>query len=61
MSEPKTRNREIRALLKAVSEIPHSRDARLVILSHGPGETIQQDGLEISVVDVIGWLLGLEE
>ena len=61
LSDPKTRNREIRALLKAVSEIPHSGDARLVILSHGPGETIQQDGLEISVVDVIGWLLGLEE
>jgi hypothetical protein len=61
MSDPKTRNREIRALLKAVAEIPHSRDARLVILSHGPGETIQQDGLEISVVDVISWLLGLEE
>jgi hypothetical protein len=32
-----------------------------MILSHGPGEVIRQDGLEIYVVDVIGWLLGLED
>jgi uncharacterized protein len=61
VGDAKTRNREIRALLKAVAEIPHCREARLVILSHGPGETIRQEGLEISVVDVIGWLLGWEE
>jgi hypothetical protein len=31
-----------------------------MILSHGQGEVVRQDGLKISVVDVIGWLLGLE-
>ena len=61
MSDSKTRNREIRALCKAAAEIPHAQDARLMILTQGSGEVIQQDGLEIQVVDVIGWLLGLEE
>lgn len=61
MGDPKTRNREIRPLLKAVAEIPHARDGRLMILSHGPAEVVQQDGLTIWIVDVIDWLLGLEE
>jgi predicted AAA+ superfamily ATPase len=57
MSDPKTRNREIRALCRAAVDIPHARDARLLILSNGQGEVIRQDGLEIQVVDVIEWLL----
>lgn len=57
MSEPRARNREIRALFRAAIEIPHAQDARLLILSQGPGEVIRHDGLEIQVVDVIGWLL----
>lgn len=40
MTNPKTRNREIRALCKAAAEIPFARDARLMILSQGPGEVI---------------------
>lgn len=61
MNDTKTRNREIKALYKAATEIPHARDARLMILSHGLNEMIQQDELTIHVVDVIEWLLGLEE
>ena len=61
MGDQKTRNREIRAICKAAVEIPHARGARLMILTHGFGEVIRQDGLEITVVDVIEWLLGLEE
>jgi len=57
MSDPKTRNREIRALCRAAVDIPYARDAQLLILSQGPGEVIRQDGLEIQVVDVIEWLL----
>lgn len=57
MSDPGTRNREIRALCRAAVEIPHAREARLLILSRGPGEAIRQDGLEIRIVDVIAWLL----
>ena len=58
MSDPKTRNREIRALCRAAVDIPYARDARLLILSNGQAEVIRQDGLEIQVVDVIEWLLG---
>ena len=58
MSDPKTRNREIRALCRAAVDIPYAQDARLLILSQGPGEVIRHDGLEIQVVDVIEWLLG---
>lgn len=61
MSDDRTRKREIRALCKAAVEIPYASDARLMILSQGPGEVIRQDGLEIRIADVIGWLLGLEE
>lgn len=61
MSDQKTRNREIKALCKASVEIPHARNARLMILSQGAGEVVQRDGVEIRVVDVIEWLLGLEE
>lgn len=57
MGDPKTRNREIRALCRAAVEIPYARDARLLILSQGPGEVIRQDGLKIEVQDVIEWLL----
>jgi hypothetical protein len=57
MSEPGARNREIRALFRAAIEIPHAQEARLLILSQGPGEVIRHDGMEIQVVDVIGWLL----
>lgn len=61
MNDPKTRHREIRALGKAAGEIPHAQDARLMILTSGPGEVIQQDGREIEIVNLSGWLLGLEE
>ncbi|MBW6487413.1 MAG: ATP-binding protein [Syntrophobacterales bacterium] len=58
MSDPRTRNREIRALCRAAVDIPYARDAQLLILSHGPAEVIRHDGLEIQVVNVIEWLLG---
>jgi len=61
MSDGKTRNREIRALCKASAEIPHAGDARMMILTQGAGEIIRHDGMEIKVVDVIEWLLGLKE
>ena len=32
-----------------------------MILSPGAGEVVQREGVEIRVVDVIEWLLGLEE
>ena len=57
MSDPKTRRREIRALCRAAVDIPHARDAQLLILSQGPNEVIRQDGLEIQALDVIEWLL----
>jgi len=60
MGDPKTRNREMRALWRAASEIPHAQDAQLLILSPGPGEVVRQDGLEIQVVDAIEWLLKIE-
>jgi predicted AAA+ superfamily ATPase len=59
MGDPKTRNREIRALCRAAVDIPYARDARLLVLTQGPEEVVLHDGLEIQVVDVIGWLLGL--
>lgn len=61
MTDPKTRNREIRALCKAVAEIPFAKDARLIILSHGVNDIILQDGLEIQLINVISWLLGIED
>jgi len=57
MGDPKTRNREIRAICRAAVDIPYARDAQLLILSQGPAEVIRQDGLGIQVVDVIEWLL----
>jgi hypothetical protein len=59
MGDPGTRNREIRALCRAAGDIPYAGDAQLLILSQGPAEVIRQDGLEIQVVDVIEWLLGI--
>lgn len=58
MIKPKTRNREIRALFKAAVDIPYAHDAKLLILSKGPGEVIRHEGMEIQVVDVIEWLIG---
>jgi predicted AAA+ superfamily ATPase len=46
MGDPKTRNREVRALCRAAVDIPYARDARLLILSQGPGEVIRHDGLD---------------
>ena len=61
MNNPKTRNREIRALCRAAVDIPYAHDARLLILSKGPGEVIRCDGLEIHIVDAIEWFLGVNQ
>lgn len=59
IEEEKTKAREIKALLKASSEIPHAGDAVLILLVPDVDETLVANGKEIHVNDLKTWLLNI--
>ncbi len=59
MEHKKTRERELRALVKATQEIAHADRADHIVLVPDGEETVVREGIEIRIVDVKSWLLGL--
>ncbi len=55
----KTRERELRSLVRAAGEIPHAGNAELLVLVPDHEETLMKEGKEIRVVELKSWLLGL--
>lgn len=60
IGDEKTRNREIRGLVKAKNEMKHSRDARLILLVPDVNERIEYLGETVHILDLKLWLLGIE-
>ena len=54
IQNPETRQREVKALVKAAKQFPK---AKLFLLTFEEQELIQQDGVEIQVYPVWKWLL----
>jgi hypothetical protein len=55
----KTKKREIKALVKASTDIPHAQKAELLLLVPDRDETTQMNGKEIVIKNVKAWLLNL--
>lgn len=60
IEDEKTRNREIRALVKAKKELKHSRDAQLILLVPDGNESVEFQSETIRIFDLKMWLLGIE-
>ncbi len=56
LEDEKTKKREIRALLKAKEELK-SGEAKLMIITLGDGEVLNEEREEIEVLNVIEWML----
>ena len=59
ISDEKTKKRELRALVKASTELKYSQDINLVLLTMDKSYTETFDDIMIEVVNVVEWLLGL--
>jgi len=59
ISDEKTKKRELRALVKASTELKHSQDINLVLLTMDKSYTEIFDDTKIEVVNIVEWLLGL--
>ncbi len=57
IDDEKTKKREIRALVKASSEIPHADKAELIVLVPDRNEIIKWKGKEVLIKDLKEWLL----
>jgi hypothetical protein len=52
-------SKEIKALVKASTDIPHAQKAELLLLVPDRDETTQINGKEIVIKNVKAWLLNL--
>ena len=52
-----TRERELRALVRAGAEIPHAGKAELILLTPDVQEKVMVDGREIQILDLKKWLI----
>jgi len=59
ISDEKTKKRELRALVKASTELKYSQDINLVLLTMDKSYTETFDDTMIEVVNIVEWLLGL--
>lgn len=60
IADKRTKDREIRALVKAVKELKHAGDAELILLVPDTNETIESNGIQLQVKDLKAWLLRIE-
>jgi len=57
LNDEKTLKREIRALLKANSELKKDNDIELLIITNDESREITKEGIKIKVVNIFEWLL----
>jgi len=57
IGDKKTRERELRALVRAGTEIPHAGKAELILLTPDVQEKLMVDGREIQILDLKKWLI----
>lgn len=59
LEDAKTKKRELRALLKASQELKYTDGTKLLLITMDESSIEVVDGVEIEVVNVLEWLLGL--
>ncbi len=60
IEEDRTKKREIRALIKAATELSYADTATLMLLVPDKDEILSVAGKEVRIIDVKAWLLGIE-
>jgi len=57
LEDAKTRKRELRALVKAASELKYTKDTKLMLLTMNESCVEEVDGVNVDVLNVLEWLL----
>jgi predicted AAA+ superfamily ATPase len=57
LEDEKTKKRELRALAKSAVELKHTSETKLMLLTMDESSSIEIDGVEIEILNVLEWLL----
>ena len=57
LEDEKTKKRELRALVKSATELKHTHDTKLMLLSMDESSSETFDGIEIEILNIFEWLL----
>ena len=57
LEDEKTKKRELRALVKAATELKHTQDTKLMLLTMDESSSELFDGVEIEIINILEWLI----